>query len=380
MNKAENTWAARLTPPGKSAVATIALFGPDAGQVARELFRRRNGKTLPDDPPAGTFYLGQFGGELADQVVLAVKEPGMNSLEIHCHGGPEVVDLILEQLADRGVRCCSWQDFLQRTSPSKLQSLASMELAKASTLRTADLLLDQYHGAFERAVVEVLTRIERGDTDEAKRRLDELNQFGKLGSRLTQPWRIAILGPVNAGKSSLVNALVGFQRSIVASAPGTTRDILAATIAIDGWPVELLDTAGWREQPGELEKEGIEQAKEIAANADLIIWLVEAGAEPVWPPQTMASLLVINKIDLPPVWDVDAVDALKISAKTKAGLEELCALLAKKLVPTIPTAGTAIPFTSFLAEAIEQACDRASQGDWDAVRQTLDRIACAEVG
>src|SRR5207244_11945531 len=101
-------------------------------------------------------------------------------------------------------------------------------------------------GAVGPAVDAARAALRRGDAMEAGRLLDELARYAGVGRHLTAPWRVAVAGAPNVGKSSLVNALAGYQRSVVAPTPGTTRDVVTALLAIDGWPVELADTAGLR--------------------------------------------------------------------------------------------------------------------------------------
>src|SRR5262249_61271135 len=115
-------------------------------------------------------------------------------------------------------------------------------------------------------------------------------------------------------------------RCLVAPTPGTTRDLVAAAMAIDGWPVELADTAGLRVDADSLEQDGISLARAAAASADLCLWLLDAQAPPVWPDFRAESVrFVINKIDLPAGWDLNqAADAVRVSALTSAGLDHLC--------------------------------------------------------
>src|SRR5207302_2223379 len=114
--------------------------------------------------------------------------------------------------------------------------------------------------------------LDRGNVDEATQLLGSLVRFAALGRHLTQPWRVAVMGAPNVGKSSLVNALAGYQRSIVAPTPGTTRDVVTTLIAVDGWPIELADTAGLHTQAGDLEGQGIARARAAAGEADLCLW------------------------------------------------------------------------------------------------------------
>src|SRR5262249_9107130 len=156
-----------------------------------------------------------------------------------------------------GLRACSWQEFLRLTTEDAVRAAAATALAEARTQRTAAILLDQYHGAFSRAVAVAHAAWERGDTAEAGRLLEVLARYAPLGRPLTSPWRVVVAGAPNVGKSSLVNALAGYARCVVSPTPGTTRDVVTTLIAVDGWPVELADTAGLREAAGPLEEQGI---------------------------------------------------------------------------------------------------------------------------
>jgi tRNA modification GTPase len=358
------TYAACLTPPGRGAIATLAVDGPRAWEVARKLFRPAT--RLPEQPQAGRFWLGHFGDEIADEVVLAVRtiSPRMR-VEIHCHGGPEVIRLLLEALAAQDIPICSWQTFASLDAPSEWRAAAKVELAHAPTIRTASILLDQAQGAMDQALSAIRTALEEENQTKASPLLEGLARYANLGRHLTTPWRVAVIGPPNVGKSSLVNALAGFQRSVVAATPGTTRDVVTTLIAVDGWPIELADTAGLREEAGDLEEQGIARARQTANDADLCLWTMDAAAPPVWPDEPSDSLrYVINKIDQPAVWNLDQVsDAARVSARTGEGLAELCQRLAAWLVPEAPAPGAAVPFAPALGEMVHrlQALVRARQ-------------------
>jgi tRNA modification GTPase len=356
------TFVACLTPPGTGAIATLALRGPHAWAVVRELFQPRSTRhSLPAEPEAGPVWLGRLGGEVADEVVLTVKgTTPVPWVELHGHGGREAIRLLVEAFTSRGVQACSWQDLERRTADDLLRTEAAAALVEARTTRTAAILLDQYQGAFGRAVDDVSAALQRGDAAEALRLLADLTRYSGLGRRLTTPWRVALAGAPNVGKSSLVNALAGYQRSVVAATPGTTRDVVTTLLAIDGWPVELADTAGLRAPAGPLEGEGISRARAAAVEADVCLWVLDAAAPPVWPFSSDNVRLVVNKIDLPSAWDQGQVaGAVHVSARTGAGLEDLCRALAGWLVPAPPPAGAAVPFTPLLAdrlEAVRHAC------------------------
>src|SRR5262249_18273501 len=152
---------------------------------------------------------------------------------------------------------------------------------------------------------------------------------------------------------------------IVDASPGTTRDVIGTAITIDGWPIELTDTAGLRDGAGPLERQGIDLARHAALSADLCLWVLDASTTPLWPDfTTPATQFVDNKTDVPTGWDLSAItDALCVSAKTRSGLDSLCQSLSQWLVPDPPTPRTAVPFTSALCDGVEEAwrCYRAGR-------------------
>lgn len=379
----ETTFMAVLTPPGRGAIATLALRGARAWEIARTLFQfvprsdaPATTRRLPVEPSAGRFWVGRFGEPGkggSDDVVLAVRqfEP-IPLLEIHCHGGDQAVSLLQDILARHGAAVCSWQDLERQSGASRLQVLARELLAQAPTLRTARILLDQLHGAFQLAVREVLGRLQMGDAESAAALLGELSARQRLGRRLVEPWRVVIAGPPNVGKSSLVNALAGYTRCLVSPQPGTTRDVVTTTLAIDGWPVELHDTAGRRRATESLERQGIERARQMASDADLCLWLLD-GSTAFSVPEDCGDdvAFVINKIDLPPAWNWQAISASRVSAQTGAGIDGLCVELSRKLVPEPPPSGAAVPFAVELCERIESAAQECRAG---CVERTMELL------
>lgn len=315
------TVLACLTAPGKAAIATLSVRGPTAWTITRQLFQPRKG-VLPDEPSAGRYWFGKLGKDYADEVIVAVTS-GLPSpcVEVHCHGGVEVVRMLQELYAEHGVAIIAAARFLN----DPLLDL----LARAPTARTASILLDQANGAWRQA----------GNTDP-----ERLAALIPLGRHLVEPWKIVIAGPPNVGKSSLMNALAGYTRSIVSPIPGTTRDVVTARLAIDGWPVEMTDTAGIRPTSGVLEQQGIERAHDAWREADLRFWLLDGSVEPILPEDVTGWQFVINKIDLPAAWNWQRVPtALRLSAQTQAGLAELCEMISRTLVPAPPLPGEAVP-------------------------------------
>ena len=211
----------------------------------------------------------------------------------------------------------------------------------------AAILLDQLQGA-------LAEELASGDP----RRLQTLLARAPLGLHLVTPWRIVLAGRPNVGKSSLINALVGYTRAIVFDQPGTTRDVVTATTAIDGWPVELADTAGLREGQDELESAGIARAREQMAAADVLVlvfdvtqpWTEEdESLVAQWP----EAVVVFNKCDLAAMAG-DRPGALFTSAVTRQGIEELIEALGRRLVADPPAAGSAVLFTERQVRMVEE--------------------------
>jgi tRNA modification GTPase len=178
-----------------------------------------------------------------------------------------------------------------------------------------------------------------------------------------------------------VNALAGFQRVIVSEIAGTTRDVVTVQLAFDGWPVELTDTAGLRVAEG-LEAEGIDRAKRVLGEADLIIWVMDSSQQEIVFPDVKTTevaklhssrwLYVLNKSDISSNLPARTPSgAVYVSATTKAGVPELIAAIASRLVPDIPASGAAVPFTPQLAEKVIAAREALSHDRIEEVTQLL---------
>jgi tRNA modification GTPase len=360
---AGTTRVACLTPPGTGAIATLALRGPEAWNVLREVFTpaKGTGKQLPPEAAKGQVWFGLIrrgqgdfpGEEIVATLVQQTPDPWV---EVHCHGGREVVRSLLEMFGTQGVQVCSWQELEQRTEVEPSRAAALAALVEARTTRTAAILLEQYHGAFTRALAAVRTALQETDCTRAEVFLRDLLRYTGVGRHLTAGWQVVVAGAPNVGKSSLVNALAGHERSVVACTPGTTRDIVTTTIAVDGWLVELADTAGLRDEAVGLELMGRERVYRTAGQADLCLWVLDCTTQPVWPGFSSRNIrYVINKKDLPAADGFTAPPgAMSVSAKTGAGLDILSKAIAHWLIPEPPPAGAALPFTSSLCAKVEE--------------------------
>jgi tRNA modification GTPase len=328
-------------------------------------------------PPVGAVWFGRFGDSaLADEVVLTVKQLEPTAwIEIHSHGGPQVGDWLIDLLRQQGVEPRTWREFLTEVEPP-WRAAALEALARAATARTGAILLDQANGAFHEAIMQVRHAWNAGQIDSMSRRVAELLQFAPVGLHLIDPWRVVIAGAPNAGKSSLVNALAGFQRSVVAPVPGTTRDVVSTRLAIDGWPVELFDTAGIREEVAGLERAGIDAARAAVENAELCLWLVDgASDDQVWPPaDSDATIVAVNKCDLPSNPLAVRTPDLRISAQTGQGIPELLAGISRKLVPIQPPPGAGVPYLASQVAALRNLLEALKSGDLAGVIQGLTEL------
>ena len=346
----------QLTAPGRGAVATLQLRGEGIAERIAGCCRLASGRRLAERPLRAILF-ARWGHEPAEEVVISRLTETL--VELHCHGGSAAVERILAHLATLGFVQTPWDQAVASADP--LTDDARAALAEATTERTAAILLDQYHGALRRALEELLADLRSGDTTTARWRLSGLLSRASLGQRLTRPWRVVMSGPPNVGKSSLVNALLGFSRAIVAPTPGTTRDVVSATTALLGWPVELSDTAGRRRAEDPLEQAGIARALAAADAADLVLEVFDAR-EPAVSPLFATSgrrLRVGNKIDLLPAGS-PVPEGLLVSARTGAGLADLQAAIVQALVPNPPSVGAAVPFR---AEHVAALATAAAQVD-----------------
>ncbi|MFI4876982.1 MAG: GTPase [Blastopirellula sp. JB062] len=359
MNSSE-TIVTLATPPGRSAIATLLVEGP-AADVAVDRHFFPLGVKKVSASAIGDVLVGHWR-ETADEPgeELVVSRTAAHRIEVHCHGGVAASRRIVRHLLEAG--CCEihWTDYARRSEESPLTAAARIALAEARTVRTAGHLLDQYHGALQAELESIAGLLRTHQAGEANLRLQALLATAKFGVHLITPWKVVIAGSPNVGKSSLINALVGYERAIVFDKPGTTRDAVTAAAAFDGWPVELADTAGLRESEDAIEREGISRARRLLNEADHIILAFDSTA-----PWTKAddqliaahpnSIIVHNKSDLPAaVAQGDRPPGLHVSAINGDGIALLVKTIGHALAPVPPVPGTPLLFAATQVTAIEE--------------------------
>ncbi|HEY2713293.1 MAG TPA: tRNA uridine-5-carboxymethylaminomethyl(34) synthesis GTPase MnmE [Chthoniobacterales bacterium] len=356
-----DTIAAVSTPPGEGAIALVRLSGADAVAVADDVFR---GKRKPSETESHCQQLGEIvnGERVIDQVMLAVHRApatytGEDVVEISCHGGVLVTAQVLEACLRAGARAARGGEFTERAFLNgKLdltQAEAVIDVIRAQTdlaLRSAQEQLEGRLGekisALREALISLVANLEayidfpeegiepdvgsaflaRLDTIRAE--LERLLATADQGRIFREGIRVVIFGATNAGKSSLLNRLLGFSRAIVSEQPGTTRDTIEEMINLRGIALRLADTAGLRDGESDaVERDGIARTERLLTNADLILHVVDANASK--PPHFDAragddrALLLLNKCDLPEHPDWHSIQGLRVSCTMEDGLTGL---------------------------------------------------------
>ena len=347
-----DTTSCLLSPPGRSALAVVGVRGPRAVAAVSASFTPRGQQSLAQRPDRSLVF-GRWGGPRGEELVI-VRRAG-DDLEVHCHGGTAAAAAIQANLADVGCPAVSREDWLEvdhhadtdRPQRERIALEAEAALAVARGPHAARILAQQYAGSLANALEQLVA-----SQPAARARLaDQLLAWGPLGLRLTTPWRVVVAGPPNAGKSSLVNALAGFSRSIVSPLAGTTRDLLETRLVLNGWDVVLVDTAGLRSDTVDaVEQAGVARAQDATRHADLVVVVTASDTRHT---DTVSDLLcplaprlqVFSKCDQTPHGTTPPVNTLLTSAQTGQGIEMLAARIVQSLIPNCPAPGTAVPFT-----------------------------------
>lgn len=372
----EDTIAAIATPGSGSGIGVIRISGENAIEVADKIFQPKNrNKRLPEQPTY-TIHYGNIvdGDKLLDEViVLLMRGPhsytAEDTVEIDCHGGTFVMRKILELVIRNGARPAEPGEFTKRAFLNGRidlsQAEAVMDVIEAKNNYALQSSLGQLKGSLLEMIREMREKIlyeiayiesalddpEHISLDgypvELEEKVDNLLKIaGDLlkssqnGRVLREGIRTVIVGKPNAGKSSLMNVLVGSNRAIVTDMAGTTRDILEEEIQLKGLNLNIVDTAGIRKTDDPVEKIGVERAKKAMLDADLILYVVDSSAdldendeEIISFLQDQNAIILLNKADLPSALTVEKMQerlqkpTVSISAREETGMDELSDLI-----------------------------------------------------
>lgn len=359
-----HTIAAIATPPGRGGIGVVRLSGPLVPDIAREI--------LGDLPAPRRATLRAFRDADARAIDhgIAIFFPGPASftgedvLELQGHGGPVVMDLLLARVLQLGARLAEPGEFSRRAFLNDkldlVQAEAIADLIDSGSAEAARAALRSMQGEFSDAVrsltdavIETRMHVEaaidfpeeeidfladeslRARLEHARALCEQIIANARQGALLREGMTVVIAGKPNAGKSSLLNRLAGYDAAIVTDIPGTTRDILRERINIDGMPLHIADTAGLREHADVVEAEGIRRARDAMLSADRILYVVDttdgideralAADLALLPPEVPVSL-VMNKIDASgaqPRYEQSHPPRIHLSAATGAGLDLL---------------------------------------------------------
>ncbi len=372
----KDTIAAIATGMTNAGIGIIRISGEDAIAVADKVFRAKN----PDKKLAMTKSYSALFGNICDgdcvldeAICLVMRAPNSYTtedvVEVQCHGGIVMLRKILELILNSGARAAEPGEFTKRAFLGGridiTQAESVMDMIHAKNELAARSSISQLKGSLSNRVKEIrslllnqIAFIESalddpenysldGYSEQLKEKLEEiikeirhLIDTAEEGKMIKEGIRTVILGKPNAGKSSLLNALLGENRAIVTDIAGTTRDTLEEDVMIHGIPLKIVDTAGIHETVDIVEKIGVDKARESVEEADLVLYVVD-GNKPLDADDTQIigllegkkAIIVMNKIDIEQVvdkmWITSKINApvVEISAKTGEGMEELYGII-----------------------------------------------------
>lgn len=368
----ESTIAAISTAMSASGIGIVRISGSEAMNVISRIYRSKNGKKKIEEMPTHTIHYGYIYDEeeMIDEVlVMLMRGPrtftGEDTVEIDCHGGVYAMKRVLETVIKNGAEIAEPGEFTKRAFLNgKLdlsQAEAVMDVIHAKNEYALKSSMEQLKGSVHRVIKEIRSKliyeiafIESALDDPEHYSLDgypqklrgivenEIEEVAHLlktasdGKMIQEGIKTVILGKPNAGKSSLLNILIGENKAIVTDIAGTTRDILEEYINLHGITLKMVDTAGIRETEDIVEQIGVGKAKETAKDADLILYVVDSSTELdsndeeiIEMLQGRKALVLYNKTDLQPVVDMEQLKkktghcVIPVSALEETGIRDL---------------------------------------------------------
>lgn len=368
----ETTIAAISTAMSESGIGIIRVSGPEALDIVSRIYRSKGGKKDINKVPTHTIHYGYVydGEELIDEVlVMVMRAPrtftGEDTVEIDCHGGVYAMRRVLETVLKNGAKTASPGEFTKRAflngKMDLSQAEAVMDVIQAKNEYALKSSMEQLRGSVQKAIRDIrkdliyhIAYIESALDDpehisldgysqelleiveKAQEEIAHLLKTASDGKMIKEGIRTVILGKPNAGKSSLLNVLVGENRAIVTDIEGTTRDIPEEYINLHGISLRMIDTAGIRETEDVVEKIGVNRARDMAKEADLILYVVDSSRpldendeEIISMLDSRKAIVLYNKTDLEPKVDMKALKervnrpVISVSAKEETGIREL---------------------------------------------------------
>ena len=368
----DTTIAAISTAMSASGIGIVRISGEDAMNVIAKIYRSKNGRKNIKEVKTHTIHYGYIydGDETVDEVlVMVMRGPktytGEDTVEIDCHGGVYAMKRVLETVLKNGAQVAEPGEFTKRAFLNGRldlsQAEAVMDVIQAKSEVALKSSVEQLKGSVLRAVKEIRGKLlhhiayietalddpEHFDLDgypqellevaeDQKKKVQKLLKSADDGKMIQEGIRTVILGKPNAGKSSLLNFLVGEDRAIVTEIAGTTRDTLEEYISLHGISLRIIDTAGIRETEDVVEKIGVEKARQMAEKADLILYVVDSSQPLDENDQEIMELLrgrksivIYNKTDLASAVDMGSLrektgsQVIPVSVVEETGIEDL---------------------------------------------------------